>query len=159
MKNCYKAEKEKHRQTKMAYDNIAPKAPRSIQKAQVRNNSMWKVSICLGWNQGVKVEKDHLGSQSSSHFRWRTGLLLPLAPPWNPSAGCNPPHFNSLPTLKILWSETNCYQKPGCIAIPPLILRYLDLKQFMTRNRATDPTAGKNMMGSRWERLWKLRLW
>ena len=65
----------------------------------------------------------------------------------------------SLLTLKILWSKTNCYQKPGCIAIPPLILRHLDLKHFMTRNRATDPTAGKNMMGSRWERLWKLRLW
>ena len=35
MKNCYKAEKEKHRETKMAYVDIAPKAPRSIQKAQV----------------------------------------------------------------------------------------------------------------------------
>ena len=35
VKNCYKAEKEKHRETKMAYVDIAPKAPRSIQKAQV----------------------------------------------------------------------------------------------------------------------------
>ena len=37
VKNCYKAEKEKHRETKMAYVDIAPKAPRSIQKAQVLN--------------------------------------------------------------------------------------------------------------------------
>ena len=35
VKNCYKTEKEKHRETKMAYVDIAPKAPRSIQKAQV----------------------------------------------------------------------------------------------------------------------------
>ena len=38
MKNCYKAEKEKHRETKMAYADIAPKAPRSVQKAQVDMN-------------------------------------------------------------------------------------------------------------------------
>jgi len=39
VKNCYKAEKEKHRETKMAYVDIAPKAPRSIQKAQVKNGT------------------------------------------------------------------------------------------------------------------------
>ena len=38
VKNCYKAEKEKHRETKMAYADIAPKAPRSVQKAQVDMN-------------------------------------------------------------------------------------------------------------------------
>ena len=38
VKNCYKAEKEKHRETKMAYADIAPKAPRSVQKAQVDFN-------------------------------------------------------------------------------------------------------------------------
>ena len=42
VKNCYKAEKEKHRETKMAYVDIAPKAPRSIQKAQVLN---WKLKL------------------------------------------------------------------------------------------------------------------
>merc|ERR1712013_486036 len=39
VKNCYKAEKEKHRETKMAYADIAPKAPRSVQKAQVKNGT------------------------------------------------------------------------------------------------------------------------
>ena len=35
VKNCYKTEKDKHRQTKMAYDDVAPKAPRSVKVAQV----------------------------------------------------------------------------------------------------------------------------
>jgi len=39
IKNCYKSEKEKHRETKLAYVDIAPKAPRNVMKAQVRNGT------------------------------------------------------------------------------------------------------------------------
>jgi len=39
VKNCYKTEKDKHRQTKMAYDDVAPKAPRSVKVAQVKNGT------------------------------------------------------------------------------------------------------------------------
>ena len=36
VKNCYKQEKNKHRETKMAYVDIAPKAPRDVRNAQVK---------------------------------------------------------------------------------------------------------------------------
>ena len=48
VKNCYKAEKEKHRETKMAYADIAPKAPRSVQKAQVDMNLPESIWFCIG---------------------------------------------------------------------------------------------------------------
>ena len=45
VKQCYKAEEDNHRKTKLAYVDIAPKAPRSIRNAQV---GWWLVScLCM----------------------------------------------------------------------------------------------------------------
>ena len=44
MKNCYKQEKNKHRETKLAYVDIAPKAPRDVRNAQVKK---WKLRHLL----------------------------------------------------------------------------------------------------------------
>merc|ERR1719509_711309 len=51
VKNCYKTEKDKHRQTKMAYDDVAPKAPRSVKVAQVKNGTFVATGSSL---EGVK---------------------------------------------------------------------------------------------------------
>ena len=78
VKNCYKAEKEKHRETKMAYADIAPKAPRSVQKAQVDMNIPESLSdSAVAWSFNFFL------------FRWRMAPLLPQDRPWNQSEGSN----------------------------------------------------------------------
>jgi hypothetical protein len=46
VKQCYKAEEDNHKKTKLAYVDIAPKAPRSIRNAQVY--AIAKAQISLG---------------------------------------------------------------------------------------------------------------
>jgi len=48
VKSCYKREKEKHRETKLAYVDMAPKAPRSVKVAQVKNGTFVPTGTSLG---------------------------------------------------------------------------------------------------------------
>ena len=68
MKQCYKAEDDSHKKTKLAYVDIAPKAPRSIRNAQVMGES------CCS----------EISNSISAPPRLRMGQHFQLGTPWWP---------------------------------------------------------------------------
>jgi len=67
VKQCYKAEEDNHRKTKLAYVDIAPKAPRSIRNAQAKNGTALPVGHSMV--AGATRPRNQLGDPTASASR------------------------------------------------------------------------------------------
>jgi len=79
VKQCYKAEKNKHKETKLAYVDSAPKAPRSIRNAQAKNGTALPVGHSMV--AGAPRPRNQLGDPTANASRAGVGLKKPRVAP------------------------------------------------------------------------------
>jgi len=79
VKQCYKAEEDNHKKTKLAYVDSAPKAPRSIRNAQVKNGTALPVGHSMV--AGAPRPRNQLGDPTANASRAGVGLKKPRVAP------------------------------------------------------------------------------
>eukprot|EP00092_Neocalanus_flemingeri_P039512 GFUD01043026.1.p1 GENE.GFUD01043026.1~~GFUD01043026.1.p1 ORF type:complete len:697 (-),score=204.72 GFUD01043026.1:693-2783(-) len=79
VKQCYKAEEDNHRKTKLAYVDIAPKAPRSVRNAQAKHGTALPVGHSMV--AGATRPRNQLGDPTASASRAGMGSKKPRAAP------------------------------------------------------------------------------
>jgi len=67
VKQCYKAEEDNHRKTKLAYVDIAPKAPRSVRNAQAKHGTALPVGHSMV--AGAARPRNQIGDPTASSSR------------------------------------------------------------------------------------------
>jgi len=79
VKQCYKAEDDSHKKTKLAYVDIAPKAPRSIRNAQAKNGTALPVGHSMV--AGATRPRNQLGDPTANASRAGMGVKKPRVAP------------------------------------------------------------------------------
>lgn len=79
VKQCYKAEEDNHKKTKLAYVDIAPKAPRSVRNAQAKNGTALPVGHSMV--AGATRPRNQLGDPTASASRAGMGVKKPRVAP------------------------------------------------------------------------------
>ena len=72
VKQCYKAEEDNHKKTKLAYVDIAPKAPRSVRNAQAKNGTALPVGHSMV--AGATRPRNQIGDPTASASRAGMGV-------------------------------------------------------------------------------------